>query len=249
MLVRVDDRSPSPSDKRQASTIMSFHLLFLTLLLSAKLHGHAFSPLHSSPRVSLAVSRNGIVREAIVSRGDGTRSPHNDLPDALDTQPSHCSRRQAFHRVLLPSLVGLGSSLYLGPSVARADVSDGNQLPQGAAQFARVVRLSSDLKGVRARAAEHEGEIDDREWDNIGKFLRTAYTIADQDMKAVAAGIVNPDNKKRALSDADQLKTYAQAGDVPTSKKDAAKLVPVLDKMSGLVSDFLDSLSDVPDEI
>jgi hypothetical protein len=145
--------------------------------------------------------------------------------------------------------VVFSSSLYWRPSAARADVSDGNQLPQGAAQFARVVRLSSDLKGVRARAAEHGNEIDGKEWDNIGKFLRTAYSIADQDMKAVAAGIYNPDNKKRALSDADQLKTYAQAGDVPTSKKDAANLVPVLDKMSGLVSDFLDSLSDVPDEI
>jgi hypothetical protein len=146
-------------------------------------------------------------------------------------------------------MVALSSSLCWRPSAARADVSDGNQLPQGAAQFARVVRLSSDLKAVRTRASEHGNEIDAKEWDNIGKFLRTAYSIADQDMKAVAAGIYNPDNKKRALSDADQLKTYAQAGDVPTSKKDASNLVPVLDKMSGLVSDFLDSLSDVPDEI
>jgi hypothetical protein len=92
-------------------------------------------------------------------------------------------------------------------------------------------------------------DIDSKEWDNIGKFLRTAYSTADQDMKSVASGILNPENKKRALSDADQLKTYAQAGDVPVSKKDGPNLVPVLDKMSALVSDFLDSLSDVPDEI
>jgi hypothetical protein len=135
------------------------------------------------------------------------------------------------------------------PREARADVSDGNQLPQGAAQFARVLRLSQDLKGVRARVSERADEIDGKEWDNIGKFLRTAYAIADQDMKSVAAGIASPENQKRALKDADQLKTYAQAGDVPVSKKDGPNLVPVLDKMSSLVTDFLDSLSDVPDEI
>lgn len=38
------------------------------------------------------------------------------------------------------------SSLFLDPLKANADVSDGNSLPQGAAQFARVVRLQSDLK-------------------------------------------------------------------------------------------------------
>lgn len=43
------------------------------------------------------------------------------------------------------SVLGV-SSMILVPRVAKADVSDGNSLPQGAAQFARVVRLQSDLK-------------------------------------------------------------------------------------------------------
>ena len=68
-------------------------------------------------------------------------------------------------------------------------------------------------------------------------------------MKFVAKGIYNPDNKSRALTDAEQLKKYAQAGDISVSKQDAASLAAILDKCSALVEDFLDSLSDVPDEL
>lgn len=68
-------------------------------------------------------------------------------------------------------------------------------------------------------------------------------------MKAVAAGIANPDNKKRALQDAEQLKKYSQAGDVSVNKKDGPGFVAVADKIQDLVNDFFDSLNDVPDEI
>jgi hypothetical protein len=37
------------------------------------------------------------------------------------------------------------SSLVVGSSPAFADVSDGNALPQGAAQFSRILRAKSDL--------------------------------------------------------------------------------------------------------
>lgn len=101
---------------------------------------------------------------------------------------------------------------------------------------------------VRRRVSEAASEIDKAEWDNIGKFLRNAYSTAD-DMKAIGGGIANPDNKARALQDAEQLKKYAQAGDVSVNKKDGPGLVAVIDKMQGLVTDFFDSLNDIPDEI
>ena len=94
-----------------------------------------------------------------------------------------------------------------------------------------------------------EGEIDWKEWDNIGKFLRNVYSAAENDMKAVTKGIFNPDNKKQATSDIDQIKKYAQAGDIAISKQDAAGLASILDKISGLLEDFFESLSDVPDEL
>jgi hypothetical protein len=96
--------------------------------------------------------------------------------------------------------------------------------------------------------ADGTSEIDKAEWDNIAKFLRSAYATGD-DMKGVASNISNPDNKKRALEDIEQIKTYAQAGDFSVSKKDGPGFVAVADKMQALVNDFFDSLSDIPDEI
>ena len=92
-------------------------------------------------------------------------------------------------------------------------------------------------------------DIDKEEWDNIRKFLRNTYSTAENDMKVIAKGVFNPENKERALKDADQIKKYAQAGDVSVSKQDAPGLSSILGKVGGLVDDFLDSLSDVPDEI
>ena len=134
------------------------------------------------------------------------------------------------------------------PGIARADVSDGTALPQGAQQFQKVLRLKADIPKVRQRVAEAASEIDKAEWDNIGKFLRNAYSIAD-DMKAVGSGIANPDKKKQALQDVEQLKKYAQAGDVSVNKKDGPGFVAVADKMQGLVEDFFEALNDIPDEI
>jgi hypothetical protein len=74
------------------------------------------------------------------------------------------------------------------------------------------------------------------------------YSTGD-DMKAVAMGISNPDNQKRALEDVEQLKKYAQAGDISVSKQDGPGFVAVASKMQDLIEDFFDSLNDVPDEI
>jgi len=156
------------------------------------------------------------------------------------------TRRDVFGTLVVSSASAFIAAV--SPRIASADVSDGTSLPQAAAQFSRVVRLKSDLKGVRDRVSSSGSDLDKKEWDNIGQFLRIAYSTGD-DMKAVAAGVSNPDNKKRALEDVDQLRKYAQAGDIPVNKKDASGFVAIADKMIGLVNDFLDSLSDVPDEI
>lgn len=143
----------------------------------------------------------------------------------------------------------VGSSALLGnPVAAVADVSDGNVLPQGAAQFSRVLRLKSDLQGVNKRVSTGGDDIESQEFDNIGKFIRLAYSVSD-DMKDIAGGIADPAKKKRALDDIDLLKNYCRAGEIVVNKKSPAGLVPVLEKMTTIVDDFLDALSDVPDEI
>jgi hypothetical protein len=91
--------------------------------------------------------------------------------------------------------------------------------------------------------------MDDKEWDNVGKFLRTAYSTADQDMKVLIKNLKDTDRKERATKDLEELKKYAQAGDISATKKDAMSLAEIMDKMGSLVDDYLVSQSDVPDEI
>jgi hypothetical protein len=102
---------------------------------------------------------------------------------------------------------------------------------------------------VKRLTTATEGDIDKKEWDNIGKFLRTVYSTAENDMKFVAKGVFNAASQKQALNDAEEVKKYAQAGDVSASKQDAARLASILIKIGELVDDFFESLSDVPDEL
>jgi len=189
-------------------------------------------------RVLIILATAGLLpASAAFSVGGPQANPQKSIDGVID-------RRQ--------SLAGIGASIFgaavFSPSVARADVSEGNALPQGAAQFARVVRLQSDIKKVQKRVAEGADEMDKAEWANISQFLRQAYSTG-EDMKAIAAGVYNPENKQRALNDIDQLKKFTQAADLSVNKKDGPGFVGIADKMEFLVSDFLDSLSDVPDEI
>lgn len=167
------------------------------------------------------------------------------LPNGHDASPE--MSRQDMLRGLM-GVAGAVTALVSSPSVSFADVSDGTSLPPGIAEFSRILRLQRDIKKVAKRVSEGGSEIDKQEWDNIGKFLRTAYNTGD-DMKALTGSIKSPENKKRALDDIEQLKKYAQAGDVSVNKQDPPGFIAVADKMSALVSDYLESLRDVPDEI
>lgn len=91
--------------------------------------------------------------------------------------------------------------------------------------------------------------MDATEWDNVGKFLRQVYSTAGNDMKAVSGTIVDPNMKQRALQDADKLRQYAQAADVPVSAKDAKGFLIVAQKMTDLVQDYFDALVDVPESL
>ena len=101
---------------------------------------------------------------------------------------------------------------------------------------------------MKKRVAGGENEIDNLEWENIGKFLRQAYAVGD-DMKAVSTSISNSENKKRAMEDIEQLRKYAQAADLSASKQDGPGFVSLVDKMVFHVNDYFSALIDIPDEI
>ena len=99
-------------------------------------------------------------------------------------------------------------------------------------------------------STSEDNVIDKKEWDNIGKFLRSIYSTAENDMKPIAKGLsYNPTNQKQANTDIDDIKKYAQAGDISVSSQDQVRLASILTKIAELLDDFLSSLSDIPDEI
>lgn len=186
---------------------------------------------------------------------------HGFLGAKLSTESRATSSRLGMHfhreteivnrRYILQSATAAALTVFLtGISQAKADVYDGKDLPQGAQQFAKAVKLKTDLKDVKKRLlTATEGDIDKTEWDNIGRFLRNVYSTAENDMKVVAKSVFNQDGQKRAINDVEQIKKYAQAGDISISKQDASGLASILSKISEIIEDFFDSLSDVPDEI
>mmetsp|Transcript_7399 Transcript_7399/g.13741 ORF Transcript_7399/g.13741 Transcript_7399/m.13741 type:complete len:203 (+) Transcript_7399:102-710(+) len=140
------------------------------------------------------------------------------------------------------------SALVLSPLPSVADVSDGNVLPQGAAQFSRVIKVRAQLSSVAKRVTENADEIDKKEWDQIDNFLRTVYG-AGEDMKVIAKGIFDPEKKTQAEKDIKLLQSLVQAAQKPVANKDAKGFGVVASKADSLFEEFFDLLSDVPDEL
>jgi len=149
---------------------------------------------------------------------------------------------------VLSSLGFLTSTLALSPLPSVADVSDGNVLPQGAAQLSRVIKVRAQLKSVTKRVAENSSEIDKKEWDEIDNFLRTVYS-AGEDMKVMSKGIFDPSKKTKANESIKLLQGLVQLAQKPISNKDATGFGALAQKADGAFEDFFDALSDVPDEI
>jgi hypothetical protein len=101
---------------------------------------------------------------------------------------------------------------------------------------------------ISKRVAEGASEIEKKEWDNIGQFLRRLYAAGD-DMNSIAGGIYDPEKKKKAEEDIKLLQKYAKAGEGPVSKQDGGSFVAIMKKCDELVDDFFELLRDVPDEI
>lgn len=157
-------------------------------------------------------------------------------------------RRRFISRAVEATIVAttIGVAEWTTPA-AFADVSDGNALPTGAAQFSRLVRLKKDLGGVIKRVTEKADEIDKKEWDNLQEFLRILYKGSD-DMKAITkVSVYDPEKKKKAEEDIKLLQKFTQLGDNPVTKQDAAGLADILKKCDLILDNFFDLLRDVPD--
>jgi len=175
--------------------------------------------------------------------------------DAWNTQPSPSSiqvgRREAFVQASKMLFVA-GSVMAVDgmmPEAAQADISDGNTLPKGAAQFNRMVRAKGDLLSVYNRVAKSSSEMDKKEWDNVGQFLRKLYGVAENDMKDIANTMPDPAKRKRGLQLVDDMKRTAKAGDGPAGAQNASEFLKYDQKIVSILNEFMELLQDVPDEI
>ena len=96
--------------------------------------------------------------------------------------------------------------------------------------------------------AGYSSEMDKKEWDNVGQFLRKVYATT-EDMKAIASGFYDSEKKKKAAVLIDDIKKLSKAADAPTGSQDGPEFLAYSKKISSSYDAFLELLQDVPDEL
>lgn len=174
-------------------------------------------------------------------------APSSTSADRCSRTRCLASRRDFLATAVATAGVTASSAALLTPLPSLAVVGEGS-LPEGAAQFSRVIRVRAQLKSVAKRVTDQPDEVTKEEWSKIDEFLRTVYS-AGNDMKVIAKGIYDPAKKEKADDDIKLLQKVVQAAQKPVAAKDAAGFAAIATKADGLFEDFLDLLRDVPDEL
>lgn len=89
--------------------------------------------------------------------------------------------------------------------------------------------------------------MDKTEWNNVGGFLRKIYAVG-EDMKSIASGL-DSEKKKKAMVLVDEVKKLSKAADGPTGSGNGPEFLTYSKKLVSVFDEFLDLLSDVPDEL
>jgi len=158
-------------------------------------------------------------------------------------------RRSFFSNVVVSS--SIFGAIYQSPGFlnpAMADVSDGNQLPQGARQFQRLLFIRSENAGNIKKLSAKDVTLDKKEWDKLSDFLRTLYG-GGEDMKIITKTMKDPEKKKKADETVKLVQKMAQAGEGPLAKEDVAGFLQMSQNSAKLFDTFFELLQDVPDEI
>eukprot|EP00574_Skeletonema_japonicum_P009117 CAMPEP_0201717582 /NCGR_PEP_ID=MMETSP0593-20130828/3278_1 /ASSEMBLY_ACC=CAM_ASM_000672 /TAXON_ID=267983 /ORGANISM="Skeletonema japonicum, Strain CCMP2506" /LENGTH=196 /DNA_ID=CAMNT_0048207671 /DNA_START=31 /DNA_END=621 /DNA_ORIENTATION=- len=158
------------------------------------------------------------------------------------------SRRDFLSTAVATAGIAVSSTTLFTPLPSAAVGLGEGGLPEGAAQFSRVIKVKAQLKSVAKRVAEQPDDITKEEWDKIDDFLRTVYS-AGNDMKVISKGIFDPSKKEKADEDIKLLQKVVQAAQKPVAQKDVKGFSTIATKADSLFDDFLDQLRDVPDEL
>jgi hypothetical protein len=101
---------------------------------------------------------------------------------------------------------------------------------------------------IQKRISDSSSEMDKKEWDNVGRFLRRIYATGD-DLKGIGAGIYDSAKKKQADAAIAEIRKLAKSADPSVNARDGKGVVAILDKVNSEIDTFLDLLKDIPDEI
>mmetsp|Transcript_27639 Transcript_27639/g.55316 ORF Transcript_27639/g.55316 Transcript_27639/m.55316 type:complete len:194 (-) Transcript_27639:151-732(-) len=168
-------------------------------------------------------------------------------PTAPRTHTSLSVTRRSF----LPIVPAGALSVFLQPILpSNAAVGEGTRLPDGAAQFSRILKAQSDWKKLGSalddRVAKKE-EIGEDEWKSTSLYLRKLYGVGD-DMKFITATM---DKSKKSSGEgiAKEFQNAIKAADKPAMAREYKPFSDNQKKSLALIDDFLALLQDIPDEI
>ncbi|EWM30266.1 hypothetical protein Naga_100003g49 [Nannochloropsis gaditana] len=160
-------------------------------------------------------------------------------------------RRSALHNslcqaVTLSMFMFGGATWISAPSQAMAAVGEGG-LPAVTEAFQRVIRGQREWNKVGKTIADREGKLADEEWVNTQIFLRNSYMVG-EDMRRIVRD-AEESKREKGTAIAKDFQRLTLDMDKPTKSKDFQGFIEAQKKGASYFQDFIDLLSDVPDEL
>jgi len=143
------------------------------------------------------------------------------------------------------AVAALACASLLWPRGARANVGEGDTLPEGAKQEDRIRKGVEAWKKLAVKLTTTE--VSDEEWTNTQGFLRRLYGLND-DMGYLSRGFPT-DKKREAEKIITSFKKRVKAADKPAKAKDLAAFMEAYKEISGYLEDFQGLLVDAPQEM
>jgi len=143
-------------------------------------------------------------------------------------------------------LAGLAlGAMFASSPAARANVGEGDVLPQGARQEDRIRKGADAWKKLGEKLTTTQ--VSDDEWTNTQGFLRRLYGLND-DMSYLARGFKG-DKRKGAEKLIESFKKQVKQADKPAKAKDLEKFMTFHKEITGYLNNFTDMLSDVVEDL
>ncbi|GMI12494.1 hypothetical protein TrLO_g2956 [Triparma laevis f. longispina] len=140
--------------------------------------------------------------------------------------------------------VGVGGWM-VGVGGAGAEVSAGTSLPDGAAQFSRVLKSQRDISAL-LKSLSTSPPTDEKQWKVLSLYIRGLYTLAD-DMAFIGKGLGEKKGEgERVVA---EFRKVVKASDVPVKSENVEVFKAEIEKADNLIKQFLELLQDVPSDI